>query len=149
VLRRRLVPPHAKGEFPFQGRQKHTLPPRAHARAYTYVGGPVGRVERSDRVRVRRRALAGFRGGTGEGTAPHVSHVSHIPHRIVKSDRLAMRSVNGRGWDRTSDLPRVNSSGTGTAGTAGEEVPAKSTNPSTDRTGCSPPFPSGTCQGLA
>ena len=47
------------------------------------------------------------RGGTGEGTTPHKSHVSHTSHRMVKPDRLAMRGRNGRGWDRTSDLPRV------------------------------------------
>ena len=86
---------------------------------------PVGRLElerhRDDPAAVahaislpaetRQREVGEFRvqrGGTGEGTPPHVSHVSHTLHRMVERSRLAMRGVNGRGWDRTSDLPRVN-----------------------------------------
>ena len=54
----------------------------------------------------RRSRYALARGGTGEGTTPHKSHVSHTSHRMVKPDPLAMRGVNGLGWDRTS-VPRV------------------------------------------
>jgi hypothetical protein len=35
------------------------------------------------------------------------SHLSHRSHRMVERTRPVMRNVNGRGWDRTSDLPRV------------------------------------------
>ena len=41
------------------------------------------------------------RGGTGEGTAPHTSHVSHTPHPVVKPNPHGYSGVNGRGWDRT------------------------------------------------
>ena len=64
-------------------------------------GGPCG--QRATRVGHDTRLA---RGGTGEGTTPHKSHVSHTSHRMVKPDPLAMRGVNGRGWDRTS-VPRV------------------------------------------
>ena len=57
----------------------------------------------SPRTPARRR-----QGGTEGGTTPHSSHLSHASHPMVERSRLVMRGLNGRGWDRTSDLPRVN-----------------------------------------
>ena len=35
---------------------------------------------------------------------------------MVERNRLVMRGLNGRGWDRTSDLPRVKRAQMGTVG---------------------------------
>ena len=83
--------------------------PRSHAGLVAAVARHCAWLSRSGRFRAETGSPANTlhtRGGTGGGTAPHTSHLSHTPHRMVEENRGVMRSVNGRGWDRTSDLPR-------------------------------------------
>ena len=48
-----------------------------------------------------------FEDRTGDRTLSLVWQLSHLSHRMVERSPQSMRGVNGRGWDRTSDLPRV------------------------------------------
>ena len=93
--------------------------PRSHAGLVAAVARHCAWLSRSGRFRAETGSPANTlhtRGGTGGGTAPHISRVSHAPHGVVERNRGAMRGVNGRGWDRTSDLPRVKRERMGTVG---------------------------------
>ena len=53
------------------------------------------------------RLVAESRTSTRTSTGPHIEHRSHIENGVTKPFPRGRSSVNGRSWDRTSDLPRV------------------------------------------